>query len=285
MKNLQAAVLRDLGIAVLLLWAFSQAVMMVFAESSAYAGYLLLFFAMDVAVLIGFAGRMSICAILSSMLTCIWVSYKLYAFYVSGEMILLLDYAMAPLPLVAAGACALYQSGLRGMDSENSMLRQQVEELVLVDEVTGLYNQRALYRDLRSLVRYGERNGMPISLMIVHPRYEAELRGMLTGKQYQRFRQRMAAIVTDGVRVEDKAYCVDERCTIAIVLTTDDAGSQYVRSRLKAALQGKGAFEGVLDQGIKLDVRFACKEYDREKFGDDMMAFKSAVESELVYDV
>ena len=114
---------------------------------------------------------------------------------------------------------------------------------------------------------------------------EAELRGMLPRKQYQKFRQVMASIVTDGVRVEDKTYCIDERCSIAIVLTTDDAGSQYVRNRLKSALQKEGAFEGILDHGTKLDVRFACKEYDKEKYGDDMMAFKSAVESELVYDV
>lgn len=285
MKNLQGAILRDLGIAVLLLWAFAQAVVIALAQSSAYDGFLLMFFAMDVAVLIGFSGRLSISTILSCVLTCVWVSYKLYAFYAGGDVILPLDYAMAPLPLVAAGACALYQRGLRGIDSENSMLRQQVEELVLVDEVTGLYNQRALYRDLRVMVHYCERNKMPISLMIVNPRYEAELRGMLSGKQYQRFRQAMATIVMHGVRVEDKIYCVDERCTIAIVLTTDKANSIYVQNRLKAALQAQGAFAGILDSGIKLDVRFACMEYDREKFGDDMMAFKSAVESELIYDV
>ena len=285
MKNLHAAVLRDLGIAVLLLWAFSQVLVILFAKSSAYIGYLLMIFMMDAAVLIGFSGHMSICTILSSMLTCVWVSYKLYSFYANGEMILPMDYAIIPLPLIAAAACALYRRGLQSIDSENTMLRQQVEELVLVDEVTGLYNQRALYRDLRSLVRYGERNGMPISLMIVHPRYEAELRGMLSRKQYQKFRQVMASIVTDGVRVEDKTYCIDERCSIAIVLTTDDAGSQYVRNRLKSALQKEGAFEGILDHGTKLDVRFACKEYDKEKYGEDMMAFKSAVEGELVYDV
>lgn len=285
MKNFRSAVLRDFGIAVLLLWAFSQALVMTFAEKDALEGYLFMIFVMDAAVLIGFAGRMSICTVLSSMLTCAWVGYKLYAFYEGGEMILLMDYVIVPLPVLGMAACALYQRGLKSIDSENTMLRQQVEELVLVDEVTGLYNQRALYRDLRSLVRYGERNNMPISLMIVQPRYEAELRGMLPRKQYLKLRQELAAIVTEGVRVEDKTYCIDDHCTIAIALTTNEDGSRFVQNRLKAALQKDGAFEGVLDRGTKLDVRFACKEYNRERFGDDMMAFKSAVESELVYDV
>ncbi len=285
MKNFRSAVLRDLGIAILLLWAYSQALVMTFAEKSALEGYLFMIFVMDAAVLIGFAGRMSICTVLSSMLTCAWVSYKLYAFYAGGEMILPMDYVIIPLPLIGMAAAALYQRGLKSIDSENIMLRQQVEDLVLVDEVTGLYNQRALYRDLRSLVRYGERNHMPISLMIVQPRYEAELRRMLPQKKYLKLRQEMAAIITDGVRVEDKTYCIDDYCTIAIVLTTDEDGSHFVQNRLKAALQKDGAFGEVLDRGTKLDVRFACKEFNRERFGDDMIAFKSATESELVYDV
>lgn len=44
------------------------------------------------------------------------------------------------------------------------------------------------------------------------------------------------------------------------------------------------AFDGILERGTHMDLRFACKEYD-EHFGKDMMAFKKAVESELAYDV
>ncbi len=285
MKNLQATVIRDAGITLLLLWAFAQVLMMSMAPSDAHLGYLVMIFVMDAVVLVGFSGRMSLCSVVSSMLTCVWVSYKLYAFYAMGQMIRATDYLMAPMPLIGAASCWLFQRGIASIDSENSMLRRQVEELVLVDGVTGLYNQRALYRDLRSLVKYGQRNHLPISLMIVQMRYEAELRNMLPRRQYQELRQIMANIVADGVRVEDKAYCIDEHGTLAIILTADQAGSQFVRNRLKSAIQRDNAFEGILDRGTKLDVRFACKEYDEERFGGDMMAFKSAVESELVYDV
>ena len=46
-----------------------------------------------------------------------------------------------------------------------------------------------------------------------------------------------------------------------------------------------GAFDGILEPGVKLDLRFACKQYSAETFKGDMMGFKRSVESELVYDV
>ncbi len=285
MKNMRAALMRDIGVAVLLLWAFAQALVMTLAEEQLRMTYLLLIIVMDAVVIFGFTGRVALCAVLSCTLTCGWVSYKLYCYYAIGEMILTMDYLVTPLPLVGALACWLFQQGMRSMDSENSMLRRQVEELVLVDDVTGLYNQRALYRDLRSIVKYGSRNNLPICLMVVQPRYESELRAMLPRRQYLELLQIMANIVRDGVRLEDKVYCIDDHGTLAIVLTTDEAGSQFVRNRLKQALQKPNTFPGILERGTKLDVCFACKEYDRERFGEDMMGFKNAVESELVYDV
>ncbi len=285
MKNMRASFLRDLGLIILLLWAFCQALVMTLATPASQMTYLLLIIVMDAIVMTGFTGRVSLCTVLSSTLTCAWVSYKLYAYYSLGEMILLLDYLLAPLPLIGALACSMFRTGLQGIDSENDLLRRQVEDLVLVDDVTGLYNHRALYRDLRGLVRYAERNNLAVTLLLIQPRYTDELRAMLPNRQFQELRQIMANIVHDSVRVEDKAYCVDETGTLAVVLTTNVQGGQLVANRLKEALQKVNAFEGILERGTKLDIRFASKQFDRERFGEDMIAFKNAVESELVYDV
>ncbi len=285
MKEMRSALLRDIGMAILLLWAFFQALMMMWVSVENRLTYVVMLILMDAVILAGFSGRISICAVFASTLTCTWVSYKLYGFYVNGSLIELTDYLMIPLPLLGAGACALFQKGLRGIDSENTMLRRQVEELVMVDDVTGLYNQRALFHDLRGIISYAARNGLPISLMIVQPRYESELRSMLSTRQYLEMRQLMSQIVANAIRVEDKVYSIDEKCTLAIVLTTDEPGAELVRNRLKDTIQSKDAFPGILSGGTKMDVRFACKEYDKERFGENMIAYKAAVESELVYDV
>lgn len=39
-------------------------------------------------------------------------------------------------------------------------------------------------------------------------RYESELRGMLSHSRYIQLRKRLAELVMDSVRVEDKVYCL-----------------------------------------------------------------------------
>lgn len=272
MKNetQSALVARDTAIILLLIWAFMQALLMIWAPADTQTTYLLLLFLMDIAVLCGFMDRVNTGTALAATITCGWVA--------------LTDYFVTVLPLLGSGAAALFSRSMRHVNAENKLLRRQVDEQVLVDDVTELYNLRAMYRDAQMMTGYCVRNHLPISLMIIQMRYESELRGMLSHSRYIQLRKRLAELVMDSVRVEDKVYCIDEHGTMAILLTSNEANSAYVRSRIIAAVTKEDAFDGILERGTHMDLRFACKEYD-EHFGKDMMAFKKAVESELAYDV
>ena len=285
MKNetQSALVARDAAIILLLIWAFMQALLMIWAPADTQTTYLLLLFLMDIAVLCGFMDRVNTGTALAATITCGWVAYKLYSFYAVGETVYLTDYFVTVLPLLGSGAAALFSRSMRHVNAENKLLRRQVDEQVLVDDVTELYNLRAMYRDAQMMTGYCVRNHLPISLMIIQMRYESELRGMLSHSRYIQLRKRLAELVMDSVRVEDKVYCIDEHGTMAILLTSNEANSAYVRSRIIAVTK-EDAFDGILERGTHMDLRFACKEYD-EHFGKDMMAFKKAVESELAYDV
>lgn len=287
MKNetQSALVARDAAIILLLIWAFMQALLMIWAPADTQTTYLLLLFLMDIAVLCGFMDRVNTGTALAATITCGWVAYKLYySFYAVGETVYLTDYFVTVLPLLGSGAAALFSRSMRHVNAENKLLRRQVDEQVLVDDVTELYNLRAMYRDAQMMTGYCVRNHLPISLMIIQMRYESELHGMLSHSRYIQLRKRLAELVMDSVRVEDKVYCIDEHGTMAILLTSNEANSAYVRSRIIAAVTKEDAFDGILERGTHMDLRFACKEYD-EHFGKDMMAFKKAVESELAYDV
>lgn len=259
MKNetQSALVARDAAIILLLIWAFMQALLMIWAPADTQTMYLLLLFLMDIAVLCGFMDRVNTGTALAATITCGWVAYKLYSFYAVGETVYLTDYFVTVLPLLGSGAAALFSRSMRHVNAENKLLRRQVDEQVLVDDVTELYNLRAMYRDAQR---------------------------MLSHSRYIQLRKRLAELVMDSVRVEDKVYCIDEHGTMAILLTSNEANSAYVRSRIIAAVTKEDAFDGILERGTHMDLRFACKEYD-EHFGKDMMAFKKAVESELAYDV
>lgn len=281
----QAQLQRDIAMLLLLLWAMAQALIMAFASPDMRATYLVVLFVMDVAVLIGYFGRPTVSLALCGTITIVWVTYKLYGVYVHGDVLFLLDYVLTPMPLLGACGAQLYHSGMQGLNTENEMLRQQVEELVLVDNVTGMYNLRALYRDLQIMVHYCERNNLPISVMEVQLRYESELRGMLPANSFIDLRKRISEVIRDSVRVEDRVYSVDDKGSVIILLTTNERDSSIVRSRILNALATTSRFNGILEAGTKVDVRVACKQYNKETYGSDMIRYRKAVEAELVYDV
>lgn len=204
MKNetQSALVARDAAIILLLIWAFMQALLMIWAPADTQTTYLLLLFLMDIAVLCGFMDRVNTGTALAATITCGWVAYKLYSFYAVGETVYLTDYFVTVLPLLGSGAAALFSRSMRHVNAENKLLRRQVDEQVLVDDVTELYNLRAMYRDAQMMTGYCVRNHLPISLMIIQMRYESELRGMLSHSRYIQLRKRLAELVMDSVRVE-----------------------------------------------------------------------------------
>lgn len=281
----QAQFQRDLAMLILIVWSMGQALIMTFTAPEMRATYLVVLFAMDVAVLVGYFGRPEACLALCSTITCVWVTYKLYGVYINGEVLYLMDYFLAPMPLLGAVGARMYCLGIQGISNENAMLRKQVEELVLVDDVTGMYNLRALYRDLQVMVHYCDRNHLPLTLMEIQLRYEAELRGMLPANSFIELRRRMCEVIHDSIRVEDRVYTVDDKGSVVLLLTTSERDSGIVRGRILYALDTTDRFSQILEAGTKLDVRVACKQYDRDTYGQDMIRYRKAVEAELVYDV
>lgn len=275
---------RDLSILLLLLWAFAQAVLLALSARENMTTYLVLFFCSDAAVLVSYLGRRNSGLALGGTITCVWVAWKLYAFYMQGASFYVMDYVMIPMPLIGVLAATLYEASVRGINAENALLRRQVEEQVLIDETTGLYNLRALYRDMQIMVHYCARNDLPLTLFITQMRYESELRRMLPAARYAELRRRLAEVVQGNVRAEDRVYCIDENGTIAVLLTTTEEGSNVAKARIYNMLE-RADLSGILERGTKLDLRSAAKQYDKNVYGMDMIRFKKAVEGELMYDV
>jgi hypothetical protein len=121
--------------------------------------------------------------------------------------------------------------------------------------------------------------------MIIVLKYEAELVSILSRRNYESVLQRLAQIVVDTVRLEDKAYSIDNKGSLAVILTCDKAGGEIAMRRIRSRISEKNAFEGITDAAIKVEVKIAFMEYNKEQFGNDMIQFKQRVENELQYDV
>ena len=276
---------QDLGLVLLLACLFTGALTVSYTPRPLlFEAVLMLLFIFGALLLTGFK-LFGLSIVLSGLEVLIYTAYRLYLFLAYETEIPLISFVWIFLPILSVAAMYLFVSGNRKLELENDILREQVEELVMVNPLTKLYNLRSLYHDLYIQVSYAERNKLPLSLMVIVLKYESELKSILSRQNYERVIQRLAQIVSDTVRVEDKTYSTDHKGSLAIIMTCDKEGSEIAMGRLRSRISERDAFSDIADHAIKIEVKMASMEYSKEEFGDDMMQFKQRVENELQYDV
>lgn len=276
---------QDLGLVLLLACLFTGALTVSYTPKPLlFEAVLMLLFIFLAILLTGFK-LFGLSIVLSGLEVLIYTAYRLYLFLAYETEIPLISFVWIFLPILSVAAMYLFVSGNRKLELENDILREQVEELVMVNPLTKLYNLRSLYHDLYIQVSYAERNKLPLSLMVIVLKYESELKSILSRQNYERVIQRLAQIVSDTVRVEDKTYSTDHKGSLAIIMTCDKEGSEIAMGRLRSRISERDAFSDIADHVIKIEVKMASMEYSKEEFGDDMMQFKQRVENELQYDV
>lgn len=276
---------QDIGLVLLLACLFTGAITVSYTPRAMLFEAVIMLLGTFTALLFAGFKLFGISCVLAGLEVTIYTAYRLYLFLSYDTEIPMLSFVWIFLPLVTVAVMYLFVSGNHRLELENDILREQVEELVMVNPLTKLYNLRSLYYDLNVQVSYAERNKMPLSLMVIVLKYEAELASILSRQNYERVIQRLAQIVVDTVRVEDKTYSIDQKGSLAIIMTSDKTGSDIAMRRLKSRISEKDAFSGITDAAIKIDVKIASMEYDKEEYGDNMMLFKQRVENELQYDV
>ncbi|MFR3730849.1 diguanylate cyclase domain-containing protein [Lacrimispora sp.] len=276
---------QDIGLVLLLACLFTGAITVSYTPKPLlFEAVVMLLLTFTALLFAGFKMFGAAC-LLSGLEVTVYTAYRLYLYLSYDTQIPLLSFVWIFLPIAAVAVMYLFVSGNHRLELENDILREQVEELVMVNPLTKLYNLRSLYYDLNVQKSYAERNKLPLSLMVIELKYEAELASILSRQNYERVIQRLAQIVVDTVRVEDKTYSIDNKGSLAIIMTCDKVGSDIAMRRLKSRISEKDAFSGITEDAIKIDVKIACLEYDKEAFGDNMMLFKQRVENELQYDV
>ncbi len=284
-KRTTGYLLQDAGLVLLLLCIGGAAVAVGSVEESMKPEFFIMLMGTFLAVLLAGFKLTGISIVAGAFEILLYTAYKLFFFFTYSKEIEPICYVWVVLPLLSVGAMVAFIYGSRQTELENDVLKEQVEELVLVNSLTGLYNLRSLYIDLQKQVAYSERNHMIVSLMIVKLRFGEELKKVLSRRNYEALIQRMAVIITDAVRLEDRTYSLDNDGMVGVILTCDQENSKFVRDRIRANLEKKDAFAGIVERAIRVEVKIACLEYDEEKYGSDMILFKQKVENELQYDV
>lgn len=283
-KSLKTAYLQqDIGI--LGFWiSIVGIILSIYTEETNGTEYLIMFLILCVPVLFCLYKMPLLSFALTGTQILVYAIYKIYNWAVWNEPITGASYAWLVIPAAVIFFLQIFVYGTTVIELKNEILREQVEELVVIDPLTGLYNQRGLFAEVTRQMSYVKRNKMKICMMVVKLKYDQELRSILSVNQFGRLRQEMAEIAEDTLRMEDRLYAIDENGTLAVLLTCDKAGAQVVERRLKAAFEDKAAFRNIVDNTIKVETKIGYVEYDEEKVSSAMDFLRQA-ENEVQYDV
>lgn len=279
----KSSLIQDLGLLIFLSAVGAAAVTIAFAGDRQVA-YLVMFALTGAQSLLAAYRFRYLAAGLTGLQVLTFAAYTLFRALTQGISVVWLDYVWLFVPLAANAGMQLFTGSIYRIERANELLGEQMESVVLLDSLTGLYNMRALYIDLERQMRFASRNQLPLSLMVIRLRHADELHGILNRRRFERLIQALGEILSGNVRLEDRCYSIDNQTgEFAILLTCNKAGAEFVRRRIETACAQKDAFAGIMDKAIRVDLRIACVEY--EEGIPNAIEFKRKVDGELQYDV
>ena len=273
------------GISMMFAAFIGAAIVIYLAGAENFAANIIAVVAMAACIIIAMFGLMTLSIVAACIFTLSLLAIKIVAMVSEDAQMSPAFYAWIPIMAVAMVGTALFLKGIQRLKLEKNVLATQVQELIMIDPLTGLYNLRSLFMDIQTQISFSERNKVPITLMIVKLRYPAELKRVLKKNEYNTAIKDLAGVICDTVRLEDRVYSVDPDGVFAVILTCDKAGAKIVKERLSANLEKPDKFENVTDKPIRVEVKIGYAQYVKDKFNRDAQSFKKAAEDEADYDV
>jgi len=283
-KDISGKTLQDLGICVLLASLLAAVLVGALSVEQLLSENMIMTFIVFISVLLAAFRVTSFAIVISIVQTLAYVAFKVYKLFAMNETINVLSYLWIAIPALSVLGMVLFIKGVNRLQLDNNILSQQVEELIMIDPLTGFYNLRSMYMDIQTQISFAERNNKKICLMILRPRYRKELADVLNKEQYETAIVKLSKFVYDTVRLEDRVYSLDGDGTIGVLLTCDRNGARLVENRLRSKIENQEAFQGIAEKPIRMDIQLGCLEY-RADYNRDAILFKSDVEEELAYDI
>jgi len=285
MKSQKRSVLyQDIQIVVFLFSVLICAVTIAASTPQELPEHIILFAAMSASFVFAIYQLKYAATVMSGLLVLIFTVYKVYQLHEGLAVLTWKCFIWVTVPFAAIGTLIMFLRSSYEMEAITKLLQNQIADMALINSVTGLYNMKAMYIDLERQMAYASRKNEKICLAILELRYATELKSILSVSQFQKVIQKFAHSVEDTIRLEDRCYSLDEDGSIGIILFCDESGASIVKRRIKANAANTENFYGITERALKIDVRMAYLEYDKEVM-HNAIEFKQKTENELQYDV
>ncbi|QEK12844.1 GGDEF domain-containing protein [Crassaminicella thermophila] len=176
-----------------------------------------------------------------------------------------------------------FSKHLKDMRWELEKIEKDIQNLVTIDEATGLSNAKEFYKDLDEEISRANRYNFHLTLMVIEIQYFEELISIYGKTQVEKIIKVFAKIITKTIRNEDKEYRTDKNIFSIILQNTDATGAEILKERLKKALSHIIIQEGNDEKEYKLDIKIGFIQYNKQI--TSIFEYKELAEKELEYDI
>ncbi len=222
--------------------------------------------------------------VITALSVLVFTVYKLYIRLAYFTPIEWTAYLWPALLAAALGGMSMFISLFSSIEGLNGVLNKRLDELTVIDPVTGLENLRSMGSGLKRYMALSERNGTSMGLMMVRLRYAEEIKKVLTRTQFNDLRHILATVIQNTLRLEDRVFTLDEEGSFGIIYFSLENGAPIVKSRIMSAVQKENMVPDLVGQQLTVEVSVVYKQYDAS-LGKDAMKYISEVEKEFAYEV
>lgn len=234
-------------------------------------------------VMITYAGGIVIGLISTSVTIFIYASYIFYMNLVKGVGIDIISYLwMISIPIVTLTTGKL-QSSINIIQEKNRKLKDDYENLVTIDEATGLGNVKLFYKALEKEISKSLRHKSKCTLMLIKVPYYKEVIKIIGGDGTNALKRAVGDVITSSVRNEDEIYTIENDTLAVIMPNTDIEGAKIVKNRIKDKILDLNLKIKEKKDEISVDTKIAILEHTDDI--KDAVEFKVRAEEELQYDV
>ena len=142
---------------------------------------------------------------------------------------------------------------IKDLQQKNKKLEDEIQNLVTIDEITGLNNTKSFYVDLNNEMSKSKRHKFDLTILIIKIQYFDQVKSLLGIKKVELIMKKVSEIVEMATRTEDERYKISEDMIAIIMPNTNFKGGELIKIRIKNDVENIKLISEGKEKKYKLD--------------------------------
>ncbi|KJS86723.1 MAG: hypothetical protein JM58_06490 [Peptococcaceae bacterium BICA1-8] len=173
---------------------------------------------------------------------------------------------------------------IKNIQNQNTSLKKENAEFVIIDKETGLMSSQTFFNELQVFMKINERYNIEVYLMLVKIKYENQVIKILGESKYNKMVNEISKAISSLLREEDKKYILRDVNMFGIILLSNKNGGKHVKNRIKEMIDKMDFKDDILINKIKLEIQVGLTYYNAKQISSPQEFYKMA-EKDLEFDV